>query len=172
MKLTRRQLRQLISESLKDRLLKHDMHSTVNLGHAASPVPADPPRIAVSDVHEVPDELEPSHPYEAGNTHAEVGEVHESFWRAQQKRDRQEQLPEDTQAAKHIMLDVMREERPGQLGNVWSLHELTAIVSDIKGKDMKPAVKAALKLLIEEDRVRWEGARSRPFYFLNLDKVY
>jgi len=98
--------------------------------------------------------------------------IRETFWREQQARVRQEQLPLDIQAAKHIMLGAMREERPGHLGNVWSLPELIAIVSDVKGKNMKLAVKIALKSLVEEDRVRWEGGGpAGKWYFINRDMI-
>ena len=95
--------------------------------------------------------------------------ISESFWREQQARVRQEQLPEDIKAAKHIIMDIM-------MSLQWTAALLTGekesklieLVSKAREKDMRQAVKLALKSLVEEGRIHWEGGgRVGRWYFLN-----
>ena len=99
--------------------------------------------------------------------------IRESFWREQQKRVRQEQLPEDIKAAKYIIMDIMT----SQMSDVVLISgekesDLIELVSKVREKNMRSAVKAALEELWIEGRVHWEGGgRTGRWWFLNKDML-
>jgi hypothetical protein len=93
--------------------------------------------------------------------------ISESFWREQQARVRQEQLPEDIKAAKYIIMDILMSQM-----NVAVVREkeseLIELVSKVREKNMRVAVKAALEELWMEGRIHWEGGgRAGRWWFLN-----